>query len=472
MAQKKQIKTVPQKMQKPKQSALPTFKPNIWLAVISTFAGIVLYANTVSHNFILDDGAVTAGNEYVLQGISGIPKILKTEMWHFENINLGYYRPLSMITFALENQFFGNNPHVYHVGNIILYGLTGFFLCLLLMNLFPNFHPAFSFFITLLFIAHPIHTEVVANIKSRDEMLSFLNLTISFFLLLQAYKHPATSIKYLIFSCVFFYLALLSKETAMIGLFIVPLFLFFSKNNSIKQSLLRMIPFLIVMLLFQWQKHSVLGTISTDVPKDIVNYPYAEANAELPTVFLIFIWCIKLVLFPHPLSYDYSFNQIPAVQFSSPIVWLGIITASALAGFALWKFRKKSPLSFGILFFLITLAPALGFVFLRGGILAERFLYAPVLGFCIVFTFLLVKITKVNLQIPEFNIRQLIKYPLFLFPLLLIFGLYSFKTINRNSYWKNNITLAAEDVKTSPNSCQIRKHYGNELINLGMEEKK
>jgi tetratricopeptide (TPR) repeat protein len=471
MAQKKPIKSAPQKQVKPRQAALPVFKPNIWLAVISAFAGIVLYTNTVSHSFILDDGAVTTSNEYVQQGISGIPNILKTEMWHFENMNLGYYRPLSMITFAIENQLFGNNPHVYHFGNIILYGLTGFFLCLLLMNLFQHFHPAFSFIITLLFMSHPIHTEVVANIKSRDEMLSFLNLTISFLLLLRAYKQPAMSVKHLILSCAFFYFSLLSKETAMVGLFIVPLILFFARNNSIKQSLLRMVPFLIIMLLFQWQKHSVLGTLSADVPKDIVNYPYAEVHAELPTVFLIFIWCVKLVLLPHPLSYDYSFNQIPAAQFSSPVIWLGISAAVALVGFGLWELKKRSPLSFGILFFLITLAPALGFVFLRGGIFAERFLYAPILGFCIVFTFLLVKITKINLQTPEFNIRQLIKYPLFLLPLFLLFGLYAFKTTDRNSYWKNQITLSAEDVKTSPNSCQIRKHYGNELINYASAEK-
>ncbi|MBI4947327.1 MAG: tetratricopeptide repeat protein [Bacteroidetes bacterium] len=478
MAQKKQIKSTSQKTQKPKQSPLFIFKPNIWFAVISAVVGFCLYANTVSNDFILDDGAVTSNNEYVQQGISGIPKILQTEMWHFENINLGYYRPLSTITFAIENQFFGNNPHAYHFGNIILYGLTGFFLCLLLMNLFQNYHPAFAFIATLLFIAHPIHTEVVANIKSRDELLSFLNLVIATFILLKSTSPPSHLPKergvkgrgvYL--SCLFFYFALLSKETAMVGLLIAPLMLFFANNNSLKQCLLRTIPFLIIMLLFQWQKHAVLGALSIDVPKDIVNYPYAEAHAELSSAFRIFMWCVKLVLFPHPLSYDYSFNQIPAAQFASPAVWMGIITAIAIAGFGIWELRKRSPVSFGILFFLITLAPAFGFVFLRGGIFAERFLYAPALGLCIVFTFLLVKITKVNLQTPEFNIRLLLKYPLFLSALFLLVGLYSFKTISRNPYWKNNITLAAEDVKASPNSCQIRKHYGNELINYASAEK-
>ena len=121
-------------MQKPKQSASPTFKPNIWLAVISALVGFLLYANTIKHDYVLDDVGAITGNEYVMDGIKGIPKILSVGMWHFDNVNLGYYRPLSMITFAIENQFFPKNPHVSHLGNVLLYAITGFFLCLLLID--------------------------------------------------------------------------------------------------------------------------------------------------------------------------------------------------------------------------------------------------------------------------------------------------------------------------------------------------
>ena len=277
MASKKPIKSIPPKQAKPKQPALQTFKPNIWFAVISALVGFCLYLNTVKHEYVLDDVGAITGNEYVTQGISGIPKILNVGMWHFDNVNLGYYRPLSMITFAIENQFFPGNPHVSHLGNIILYALTGFFLCMLLMNMFKNFHPLFSFAVTLLFMAHPIHTEVVANIKSRDEILAFLNLVIGTFILLQAYKNPKTNFKLLLLSCVFFYLALLSKESAMTGLLIAPLAIFFTSNLTIKQSLFKAIPFALMILLFQMHKYAVLGSLSGQIPKDIVNYPYAEA---------------------------------------------------------------------------------------------------------------------------------------------------------------------------------------------------
>src|SRR3990172_11676131 len=112
MGKKKQIKTSPQKQQKAKQSSLPVFKPNIWFAVVSAVVGFCLYVNTVKHDYVLDDVGAITGNEYVMEGISGIPKILSVGMWHFDNVNLGYYRPLSMITFAIENQLFPKNSQI------------------------------------------------------------------------------------------------------------------------------------------------------------------------------------------------------------------------------------------------------------------------------------------------------------------------------------------------------------------------
>ena len=137
MTKKKQIKTIFVK-QRSNPINHTVFKPNIWFAVVSAFVAFILYANTIKHEYVLDDAGAITGNQFVLEGFKGIPKILNVGMWHFDNVNLGYYRPLSMITFAIENQFFLGNPHVSHFGNVLLYSLTGFFVCMLLMNLFKN----------------------------------------------------------------------------------------------------------------------------------------------------------------------------------------------------------------------------------------------------------------------------------------------------------------------------------------------
>ncbi len=479
MSKKKPIKGSPQKQAKAKLPTLPVFKPNFGFAIISAAIGFCLYFNTIKHEYVLDDVGAITGNEYVTEGISGIPKILSVGMWHFDNVNLGYYRPLSMITFAIENEFFPGNPHVSHLGNVILYALTGFFLCMLLMNLFRNYNPIFSFIVTLLFLAHPVHTEVVANIKSRDEILAFLNMIIATYVLLLAYKNYVTNYKLVVLSCVFYYLALISKESAMTGLLLAPLAIYFRSTLTIKQSLIKTIPFALMILLFQAHKYGVLGTITGAIPKDIVNYPYEEAGTKFPTTFLIFMYCIKLILFPHPLSYDYSFNQIPAATFSSVFVLLGFIIAGALAYYSLKKILDKSPLALGLLIFGAMLAPPLAFVLLRGGILAERFLYAPSLGFCIALVWLAPLISSRakeeglsrNFWSQNFSKLPPLKDALGFGLLLIVFSLYSFKTITRNPVWKDNMTLFSTDVKTSSNSCQVRRHYGSELINLGIAAK-
>jgi protein O-mannosyl-transferase len=488
MASGKSIKNNSPKTSKRKQTASPAYSgeiPNrkyaVWFAAIAGLVGFCLYLNTVKHEYVLDDVGAITGNEYVTQGISGIPKILRVGMWHFDNVNLGYYRPLSMITFAVENQFFPGNPHVSHLGNVILYALTGFFLCMLLMHLFRNFHPLFSFSVTLLFLAHPIHTEVVANIKSRDEILAFLNFTIGLLVLLKAYRDPKINFRLLFLSCAFFYLALLSKESAMTGLLLAPLAIFFTSHLTIRQSLLKTIPFALMILLFQMHKYAVLGSLSGQIPKDIVNYPYAEAGTKLPATFRIFLQCIRMIIVPYPLTYDYSYNQIPSETAASARVITGFILAAALGYFSFKGFLKKSILAFGILIFCVTLAPALAFVLLRGGIFAERFLFAPSLGFSIVVVWLAPFLSFRKREQKDWELFWLQKSSGFpalpkemgmgMGLLLLLFSLYSFQTITRNPAWHDNMSLFSTDVTASPNSCQVRRHLGSELINIGISKK-
>jgi len=492
MATNKPIKSTPPK---PTVSGEPAssffsantqpFRVNVGFALIAALVGFGLYVNTIGHIYVLDDVGAITGNEYVMEGLSGIPKILKVGMWHFENLNLGYYRPVSMITFAIENEFFPSNPHISHLGNIVLYAVTGFFLCLLLMNVFCNSSPIYPFAITLLFMAHPIHTEVVANIKSRDEILSFLNQIIALLLLLTAQRQQANrqttfraNQKLTFLACTFFYIALLSKESALTGLFIAPAILFFSFNITFKQALLKTVPFLLTILIFQIHKYVLLGTLTGEIPKDIVNYPYAETGEKMASTFLIFMHYIRLILFPHPLSYDYSYNMIPSSEFSSPMVLSGLLILAALVYISFKEINKKSHLALGVVIFCVSLIPALAFVFLHGGILAERFLYAPAWGFCILLVWVISQVPffRTNSQKDQsFWSEKIVLLPslhqgMRLGILLVIFSLYSFKTITRNTAWHDNLSLFSTDINTAFNSCQAQRHFGSTLLDVSVLE--
>jgi len=442
-----------------------SFVSRKWLPLWVALAGFLLYANTIGNDYALDDGAVISFNPYVQQGISGIPGIFTTDLWHFENADLGYYRPLPLATFAMEHQLFQNNAHISHLVNVLLYALTGLLLCLLLFRVFSNSGVVFSFLVALLFIAHPVHTEVVANIKSRDELLSFLNLLLAALLLLRGIGKSITW-KWLLPSCFFFYLALLSKETAIVGVLLIPLLAYFTGSLNSKQIIKITIPFILLVLIFQLQKYMVLGTLTGAANHDIVSFPYADGGAQWPTAFLHLAWYIKLIFIPYPLSYNYAYNQIPSAAWNSPGAISGILLTGLLLYFSIKNLNKKSPLALGVCIFSVLLIPAIAFTILKGGILAERFLYAPSLGFSIVITWLILKAQDRIAKSSGVGFKG---------PTLLLTGAiflcYSFTTISRNGDWKNDMSITSHDSQISTNSCQVHLHYGKNLVDAGVAEK-
>ena len=172
---------------------VPTKKDNFFLYLILFVFAFVLYGNTIFHDYALDDCLMITDNHYTQSGIKGIKDILLFDTCKGYGDNMlnsttgGRYRPLSLVTFALEKEFFGKNSHVEHFNNILLYAITGIFIFVVLSKLLkklprPNLFLSVPFITALLFLAHPLHTEVVANIKSRDEILALLFSLITLYL--------------------------------------------------------------------------------------------------------------------------------------------------------------------------------------------------------------------------------------------------------------------------------------------------
>jgi len=438
-----------------------------WPTLIAIIA-FALYANTITHDYALDDWGAITNNQFVQEGFKGIPQLLKVDLWHFGNLTLGYYRPLSLITFAIEHELFDNSPHISHFINILLFSFTGFMLCLLLMELFSGYNTSFAFLISLLFIAHPIHTEVVANLKSRDELMSFLGVVSVLFIMFR--YSESTKKKYFIASLVIYYLAMLSKETAMTGVVLLPATLYFFKQKNIPESIKKAVPFALAVLLYYFQKYKMMGTLTGQVPNDIVNYPYI--NTKISSSLIIFSHCIKLLFLPHPLMYDYSYNQIPIGTWSNPLTWVGLLLFVVLGFYAVHGIIRKTVWGFATVFFFVTFIPAIGFVLIRGGIMAERFLYSASLGFCIALIYFLAKLLKIDFTDKELQLPVWMKKNLKLVSIVtIVFLAYSFKTIDRNKAWKDNFTLFSTDISAVNNSCQTNKHYGSEVINKAIAEK-
>jgi tetratricopeptide (TPR) repeat protein len=435
----------------PEAKAVPAIKP-VTLAVILGVLSVLLYANTAGHNYALDDVAVIYQNKFTTKGLAGIPKMLSTFYWEgYWTFNAGLYRPLSLILFAVEWQFFPDNPHIGHAINILLYAATVVFLFSLLRKLLKGFSAFVPFVCCLFFMAHPLHTEVVANIKSGDELLCWLFFIVTALLLLQ-YMDTKKKSK-LILSIITYFLCLFSKEGGLAYLAVFPLLLYFFRKLSLKDSFLSswiyVVPAGVFLLLHYYViSHNANPRITyTYLDNALVAAP--DAASRLATAIYMAGDYLKLLVYPHPLSYDYSFNQIPATTFASPQVIFTVILFGLLTWFAVMKFKQRSIYSFAILFYLITMAMTSNIFTLIGATFAVRFLFVPSLAFCLALS---VAGNK------YFSQRT------FLIVASLVFILYGATTFARNADWKDNYTLFKADVKAAPGSSRVHYNYGTSYL--------
>jgi len=165
----------------------------------------VVYFNTINHGYVLDDFSTIKDNRVATQGPIAIGDIF-THFYRFGYYTAddGLYRPLPVAIFSIEWWVAPNNPSLAHFVNVLLYALTRWISFRALVKLMKNYNIILPLIATVLFITHPIHTEVVANIKSLDEILGFLFsfLTISF---LCDYFENKSSVK-LISGMIFFFI--------------------------------------------------------------------------------------------------------------------------------------------------------------------------------------------------------------------------------------------------------------------------
>jgi tetratricopeptide (TPR) repeat protein len=174
----------------------------------------------------------------------------------------------------------------------------------------------------------------------------------------------------------------------------------------------------------------------------------------------------QLLIFPHPMVCDRSYNQIPNVKFSDIWSILSVVVYMAMFIYAILRFKKKDILSFSILFYLVTIALFSNIFMLIGSIMADRFLYFASFGFCLAVATLLARLfkTTANIQLPVGLKPFLLSNAKLLAVTGLIIMLYSFKTINRNTDWKNNLTLYSHDVNVSSRSTRMHYYLGRELV--------
>lgn len=424
---------------------------------------IIAYSNTFKHGYVLDDYSVIKENYVVKQGTSGISTILKTGYrYGYWNSPDNLYRPLPLIMYAIEWQLWPNNPTAGHVINVLTYGLLCVLMFIFLQKLFSNYSILLPLITTLVFALHPIHTEVVANIKSRDEILAFL-FSIASILLLFSYIEKKLIFK-LVSSLFLYLLALLSKESAITFLVIIPfLFYFFSPVKKMSYAFLTVFYLIPVLIFFAMSYRAIghqahLDEISM-VDNLLVAAPdFLTRTATAIKIMGIYLW--KLIV-PYPLACDYSYNQIKIVGFGDVKVIISLLVYLAMAILAIWGLKKKNILSFAVIFFFISMSVYSNLIMLIGSSFGERFLFVPSFAFSLSIAFIITKLYGYLEK--ELTLKQVFTSKVFLtiLPLLLI---YLGMTLSRNKDWKSSLSLYEADIRKSPESAHMNYYYGLEVM--------
>ncbi len=468
--------------------------------IIIIALALLCYANTLTLHYALDDRMVILESKYTLRGGWESVKAIFTEdtfsgYFGAENsiVAGGRYRPMSQLTFMIETQLFGKNiqerigdledyynlhnaeheqyfyetplPFVNHLMNLLYFILLCLLLYEVLSKIFPQ-HEGSKWFQSLTFIAmvlftvHPIHTEVVANVKGRDEIFAMLGSVIALWCSL---KYVDTRKWYwLVISLLAFTFGIFSKENTITFLAVVPLALYYyqNENKHTADYFITLIPLLLGSIFFIWARYKVLGSMMPpDTTSNILNNPYVHSTRAQQIATVLITWGIylKLLFFPHPLTHDYYPHQIAITDFSNPLVWVILIGCIALVVYGIWNLKKKSVPAFGILYFIITFSIVSNLLFNLGTFMNERFLFMPSIGFTLLVGWWLYRLSMASapaLQKTAVGVTSAI---------CLLFGI---KTFVRNFTWMDDFTLFLTDVKTSDNSIKCNISAGGSCLQI------
>ncbi|MBK6929850.1 MAG: glycosyltransferase family 39 protein [Saprospirales bacterium] len=460
-----------------------SFFTNIRLQSVLLFIlAVLLYVNTLGHGFVQDDPVLITHNKWVQEGVNGIPEIFSQHSFSgylppgspVENVLPGgRYRPMALAFFAILVQIFDNNSLVFHLFSVLLYAFCGVLLYrLFLRALQPAAaqQPArmIAWSAALLFVTHPVHTEVVANVKSADELLAMLGALGALYLAFEAVDQR--SWRWGLGAGLLYLLACLSKETAVPALLLTPLALWIFRGNSKGAGWRPVLPMAVAFGAYMLARGTALDwNFVGEMVHDPLNNPFLKAEAQqwvpyspdeqAATVLFVLLQYLRLLVWPHPLTHDYYPFQIGLHTLEEPIVWVSAGLYTALIGLSTWGLLQRKRIAFGTWLYLLALLPVANVFIPVGTFMAERFLFMPSAGFCFAAALLLAW--------PATRSSRLALPALWL--AVLVAAVFGTLTVLRNPAWASDKMLMQTDLKTSPESVKLRNALGTALLTEALQ---
>ena len=299
------------------------------------------------------------------------------------------YRPLTQLSYAVDHALWGLNARAFHGTNVLLYALTCAGVWWLAAALLGPGGAALA--VTVLWAAHPVHTEVVDGVAGRSELLA---LALGLASLLRLLKHRGAAPAW--GSAALYALACLSKETGVIALGVLAVAAWARqpapRGRDAWPALRPLAPHVAVLVGYLALRAAVLGQFSPDAA---ILRDYG-LTARLLTAGAVFAEDLRLLIAPVILQPDFYYQAlIGIVEVPGPRALTGLAAAGvllAIAGRLAWRHatapspleeraeRERCTALVGFAFFFGFLLPTSHLLDI-GALLAERFLFAPSVGF-------------------------------------------------------------------------------------------
>lgn len=394
----------------------------------------VIYSQTKDFDFALDDDLITSSIDAKINSASNLLDIFK------QRYNRVEYRPIAVLSFGIEYLVLGKlNPSVSHIVNVIL-----FFLVLVSVYILFNFITKYKykyevFWVVALFCVHPLCTEVVANIKSRDGLLSMLFCIWSVYFFFKADRNNF-SIKHYFISWVLFIIGSFSKLDVY-GMVLFVLLYYATKFD--KKSLIRAVVLFAVFILgitliritlvdnllpIEESNSTLAVTTFTENPIADLDGFFIKIFAAIQTLWIYFI----KIVFPLDLRYYYGFNYYPIATKLTLLLIFKFFFFISLLVFLLFSSKKNKYIFIGLIAFLSFIFYALNYYTEVAGIVADRYIFMALPWFVFI-VFMIMS----SYQITKNIITSIA------FFIALIFLL--FLSYNRTKVWKDTITLVQND---------------------------
>ncbi len=409
----------------------------------------IIYGNTLTHDFVYDDDYIIVNNPFIQHWTSDPFSFFNSS--YFQKSGEFTYRPVATLTYLVNYSLWKTNPFGFHLFSVLLHTICTILIFFTGLLFFKK-NKLLAMGSALLFACHPAISEAVNCVTFNEDILTTIFFLLSFNLYIKSCKSTSNRLFFIFLAFFSFFCALLSKEMAIILPVIIVLYDIFidsEENFSLLKSLKKLnqkkffylgfglIIFVYLMIRFVWMYFPV--------ESKVVSFGDLYTRFMfLPHNILLYL---RLAVFPFLLNADYVFKY-PSYVWSIYNL-MGLIFISALIYFSFRIYSYSRNISFGIWWYLICLLPVTNIIQISNP-WAERYLYLPMFGFCIVIIELLNKmyLSKTDKKNSGYVF----------FAILII--LFSVKTFSRNIIWKDQCTLWQTTVEVSPDSFRAHNNLG------------